>query len=224
VTIAGAPTVIACPASKAWRVCVNGCVATSTRCSATMIRLAWFPIWRRLAFAAQRMLRHAARPSFDLSCWGRRRAFLSRRQHRKSGRGYSTRPDLYLAVSHPRNLPAGRARRLRPDAERTYARRADLLARRHSDLARSQSAPRLRRWRMATCGHGGLYLSWGRAPPSSPCASTIGQRSRCTSLCAASLSRDDPTAPTAKKSRDIANSPTENTSTIKAMSRGPSGK
>ena len=42
-----------------------------------------------------------------------------------------------------------------------YARRADLLAGRHSYPARSRSAARFRRWRMATCGHGGLYLSGG---------------------------------------------------------------
>ena len=44
--------------------------------------------------------------------------------------------------------------------------------------------------------HGGMRAwrvipQWGQAPPSFPCASTIGQRSRCTSLCAACLSRDD---------------------------------
>ena len=36
-----------------------------------------------------------------------------------------------------------------------------LLARRGSDPAWSRSAPRVRRWRMATCGHGWLYLSRG---------------------------------------------------------------
>jgi uncharacterized protein (UPF0335 family) len=41
---------------------------------------------------------------------------------------------------------------------------------------------------------------WGRNPPSSRFVSTIGRRSRCTSLCAASLSRDDPTKPMAKSS------------------------
>jgi hypothetical protein len=61
-------------------------------------------------------------------------------------------PEIYRQAAH-----AG----FRPDAERTHPRRADMLARRHSYPARSRSAPGFRRWRMATCGHGGLYLGGG---------------------------------------------------------------
>jgi hypothetical protein len=46
---------------------------------------------------------------------------------------------------------------------------------------------------------------WGRGPPSSPFVSTTGRRSRCTSLCAASLSRDDPAS---RRRRRAATSPT----------------
>jgi uncharacterized protein len=67
-----------------------------------------------------------------------------------------------VLLSHtPEIYPAGRARWFRADVERTYPRRADLFARWYSYPARSRSAPRFRRWRMATCGHGGLYLSGG---------------------------------------------------------------
>jgi hypothetical protein len=67
-----------------------------------------------------------------------------------------------ILLSHtPEIYRAGRARWFRPNAERTYARRADLLARGHSHPARSRFAARFRRWRMATCGHGGLHLSGG---------------------------------------------------------------
>ena len=45
---------------------------------------------------------------------------------------------------------------------------------------------------------------WGRGPLSSRFASTIGRRSRCTSLCAASLSRDDPVG---RRRRRAATSP-----------------
>ena len=91
---------------------------------------------------------------------GGRRPFLPRRQHRKGGGGRSARLCFGPAISHSRDLPTGRARGVRSDAERTHAWRADLPTRRHSHLARSRSAARVRRWRLAPCGHGGLYLGW----------------------------------------------------------------
>ena len=88
--------------------------------------------------------------------------FLPGRQHRKSSSGNPSWQRFCLALAHSGNLPAGGARRLRSDAERAHAWRADLPAWRHSHPARSQFAARLRRRRMATCGNGGLYLGGDR--------------------------------------------------------------
>ena len=115
-------------------------------------------------------------------------------------RGCVSRP----AVAHSGDLPAGRPRRFRPDAEWTHARRTDLLARRDSCSARSRTAARFRRRGMATCGHGRLYLGGsGILRRSGSLQQSAGDHPA--PACARqSLSRDDPAG---RRRRRAATSP-----------------